>query len=264
MLSIGQFSKICSVTKKTLHYYDEIGLIHPAHIGMNGYRYYDISQLKPMLFINRLKGYGFSLEEIQRILADESEGFLYRLLLEKEEELLRLVNEKEMLISRLQQDRLNLERGISIMNYVDAYEVKLVERKSENILFSRQEMSAEEYGRYIGGLFERVAKEGLTVTGPVMSIYHSDEFHPLKTDIELAVPVSERVKGTRDFPGGLHAMITHKGYYSDLSGAHARLTQWIEAEGYEIVNLPFELYMTDMTVNPSQAVTEVYYPVRKK
>ena len=41
MLSIGEFSKICQVSTKTLRYYAEIGLILPDEINLeNGYRYY--------------------------------------------------------------------------------------------------------------------------------------------------------------------------------------------------------------------------------
>ena len=41
MLSIGEFSKICKVTVKTLRYYDRIGLLKPVHVDdMTGYRYY--------------------------------------------------------------------------------------------------------------------------------------------------------------------------------------------------------------------------------
>ena len=69
MLSIGEFSNICQVSTKTLRYYAEIGLILPDEINPeNGYRYYSIEQLKRMLFINRLKSYNFSLEEIRAIL----------------------------------------------------------------------------------------------------------------------------------------------------------------------------------------------------
>lgn len=76
MLSIGEFSKICEVSTKTLRYYDEIGLIHPDEINPeNGYRYYSIKQLTKMLFINRLKSYHFSLEEIKDILEWEQDHF---------------------------------------------------------------------------------------------------------------------------------------------------------------------------------------------
>lgn len=76
LLSIGEFSKICEVSTKTLRYYDEIGLIHPDEINPeNGYRYYSIKQLSKMLFINRLKSYQFSLEEIKAILEWEQDQF---------------------------------------------------------------------------------------------------------------------------------------------------------------------------------------------
>ena len=72
MLSIGEFSRICRVSTKTLRYYDEIGLIKPCKTNPeNNYRYYSIEQLETMLFINRLKQYSFSLEEIKAMITSE-------------------------------------------------------------------------------------------------------------------------------------------------------------------------------------------------
>ncbi|MEW9095433.1 MAG: MerR family transcriptional regulator [Clostridiaceae bacterium] len=74
MLSIGEFSKICEVSTKTLRYYEEIGLVNPDEINAKtGYRYYSIGQLKKMIFINRLKSYNFSLDEIKAILELEED-----------------------------------------------------------------------------------------------------------------------------------------------------------------------------------------------
>lgn len=43
---IGEFSKLCQVTVKTLRHYEEIGLMIPVEVDeWTGYRYYDISQL---------------------------------------------------------------------------------------------------------------------------------------------------------------------------------------------------------------------------
>ena len=86
MLSIGEFSKICKVSTKTLRYYAEIGLILPSEINPeNGYRYYSIEQLETMLFIIRLKSYNFSLEEIKQIMefGEFSEEKLYAALTQK-------------------------------------------------------------------------------------------------------------------------------------------------------------------------------------
>ena len=96
MLSIGEFSNICQVSTKTLRYYAEIGLILPDEINPeNGYRYYSIEQLKRMLFINRLKSYNFSLEEIRAILDAKKpqDEKLYVELIRKKRELKKMVQE---------------------------------------------------------------------------------------------------------------------------------------------------------------------------
>lgn len=96
VISIGEFSKICEVTTKTLRYYEEIGLLAPKEINReSGYRYYAIEQLEQMLFINRLKSYHFSLEEIKQLLNAEGlqEELLYERLSRKKKEMEELITE---------------------------------------------------------------------------------------------------------------------------------------------------------------------------
>ena len=46
MLQIGEFSRICQVSVKTLHHYDRIGLLAPARVDvLTGYRYYEPEQI---------------------------------------------------------------------------------------------------------------------------------------------------------------------------------------------------------------------------
>lgn len=67
MLSIGEFSKLCMVTTKTLRHYDSIGLLKPRELNNeNGYRYYSVGQLGTMQKILRLKEYGFLLTRLRR------------------------------------------------------------------------------------------------------------------------------------------------------------------------------------------------------
>jgi DNA-binding transcriptional MerR regulator len=37
--SVKQLDGLAGVSVRTLHYYDEIGLLNPSHVGINGYRY---------------------------------------------------------------------------------------------------------------------------------------------------------------------------------------------------------------------------------
>ncbi len=69
LLQIGEFSRICQVSVKTLHHYDKIGLLVPAQVDqLTGYRYYKTEQIDRMNYIQSLKGYGLSLEEIQHLI----------------------------------------------------------------------------------------------------------------------------------------------------------------------------------------------------
>jgi len=65
MLKIGEFSRLSQVTIKTLHHYDELGLIKPAHIDPHtNYRFYTVEQLSRIHRIMALKELGLSLEQI--------------------------------------------------------------------------------------------------------------------------------------------------------------------------------------------------------
>ncbi|GGH27360.1 MerR family transcriptional regulator [Paenibacillus segetis] len=274
MLSIGEFSKICEVSTKTLRYYDEIGLIHPDEINPeNGYRYYSIKQLKKMLLINRLKSYHFSLEEIKSILDledDQTEEKLGLALNRKRREIQEKLNYFEYTIKQISNDILNLEIGVPLMSYIDNIEVQLVETTPMNILYTRQMMNSDDYalgyGQYFSRLYEKIATEQLTMLGTPMTIYHSPEYNPTGNDTEFAIPIKEIVTGTRDLPGGLRAKSVLQGAYPELTSVYAKLREWVETEGYVLVESPYEIYVTD----PNQAttaedmVTEVYFPIKKK
>jgi len=69
-LHIREFAKLTGVSVRTLHYYDEIGLLKPSFVDeQNGYRYYDentLCRMQEILFYRELQ---FSLKEIRMILS---------------------------------------------------------------------------------------------------------------------------------------------------------------------------------------------------
>ncbi len=72
VLKIGEFSQLSQVTVKTLHHYDDIGLLKPAHIDkFTNYRYYTLEQLPRIHRIMALKDLGLSLEQISLMLNEE-------------------------------------------------------------------------------------------------------------------------------------------------------------------------------------------------
>ena len=69
-LRVGEVAKLASVSVRTLHHYDRIGLLKPSRRTGSGYRLYgeaDLAALQQVLFFREL---GFELDEIGRIMND--------------------------------------------------------------------------------------------------------------------------------------------------------------------------------------------------
>ncbi|MCB9992345.1 MAG: MerR family transcriptional regulator [Hyphomicrobiaceae bacterium] len=67
-LTVSELSALSGVSVRTLHHYDAIGLLHPAEVGQNGYRYYgrsEVLRLQQVLFYREL---GLPLAEIRQTL----------------------------------------------------------------------------------------------------------------------------------------------------------------------------------------------------
>ena len=67
-LTVGQVAERFDITVRTLHHYDEIGLLRPSERTRAGYRLYtedDLTRLQHIVVYRRL---GFALEEIALLL----------------------------------------------------------------------------------------------------------------------------------------------------------------------------------------------------
>ena len=66
-MQIKEFAEFTGVSVRTLHYYDEIGLLVPAYVdGFTGYRYYDENSLLRMQEILFYRELDFSLRLFAR------------------------------------------------------------------------------------------------------------------------------------------------------------------------------------------------------
>jgi DNA-binding transcriptional MerR regulator len=71
-LSTKEFAQMCKVERRTLHYYDEIGLLVPIEVRDNGYRAYAPSQIDTMGMIKALQAVGMPLNEIKKLMKEEN------------------------------------------------------------------------------------------------------------------------------------------------------------------------------------------------
>jgi DNA-binding transcriptional MerR regulator len=70
LLTVKQVARISGVSVRALHHYDEIGLLKPASIGRNGYRYYGRDELLRLQQILLHRELDIPLGEIRAILDD--------------------------------------------------------------------------------------------------------------------------------------------------------------------------------------------------
>ncbi|THA40360.1 MerR family transcriptional regulator, partial [Streptomyces sp. A1136] len=69
--SIAEVARMSGVTSRTLRHYDEVGLLPPAWVGSNGYRYYEESELLRLQQILVMRELGLGLVEIGAVLAEQ-------------------------------------------------------------------------------------------------------------------------------------------------------------------------------------------------
>ncbi len=72
--TVGQVAGLAGVTVRTLHHYDEIGLLPPSGRAANGYRTYtavDVARLQRVLSWREL---GFDLEQVAALVATDGSG----------------------------------------------------------------------------------------------------------------------------------------------------------------------------------------------
>lgn len=74
MLTVGEFARQAGVTPKTVRFYEEIGVLPPARRGPNGYRRYYEQDVNQLLFIQRAKALGLTLDEIQKLIPVAENG----------------------------------------------------------------------------------------------------------------------------------------------------------------------------------------------
>lgn len=80
--TIGDLAKKLNITTRTIRYYDQKGMVKPSRVSESGYRLYSDEQIKQLRLIIFLKELGFSLQDIQKILAYKNSDKLIDLLLE--------------------------------------------------------------------------------------------------------------------------------------------------------------------------------------
>ena len=148
MMTVKEVSKLTGVSVRTLHYYDEIGLLTPAVTTEAGYRLYDDTNLERLQQILLFKELEFSLKDIKKMI--DSPGFDRRKALSEQIELLTLKKEHfENLISYAQQIRSKGEYGMDFKVFdnakIETYKAEAKRRWGDTEAYREYETKSADY-----------------------------------------------------------------------------------------------------------------------
>jgi MerR family transcriptional regulator, thiopeptide resistance regulator len=164
-MTVGELARMAGLTVRTLHHYDELGLVVPGARSGAGYRLYgdaEVERLQEVLFYREL---GFGLDEIRVMLADP--GHDRRDALARQRQLLEVKAERALALIDAIDRAIDAERsGMKLTNEEmlevfgdfdpSAYEVEVRERWGDTEAYRE---SARRTGSYAKEDWQRMAAE---------------------------------------------------------------------------------------------------------
>jgi len=276
MFRIGEFSKIAQVSGRLLRYDDEIGLLSPQSIDSEtGYRYYSARQLPRLNRILVLKELGLSLEQIARLLEQDTSPDEIRGMLALRKAQIEQSVQEEMARSRVVETRL---QQIDTHGQVQEPDVVLKTVPTQQFLALREVLPGM-------SAIRRLVKHIFTVVPPIVGrgslgniaiVIRSPVYDPEALDVEIGylltgkAPKSvrrseERMLTVHELPAiDTVATLVHVGRVDDTHSGYGELGTWIEQKGWQISGAGREILMQlPLAGEEDEAVIEIQLPVSR-
>lgn len=169
----GELSQLCKIPRKTLLYYDKLGLITPELIDENGYRYYTRSQLFLLQLILTLRQLNIPIAQIKEYLTNRS-LYNYDMLFNE-----RIKHFKQEVI-RLQQLITQLEYAVNSLDEVRSLELNKITLKTcgeEYLFISDKAIPSKNFknrSTYIANMFAELEKNVPLTSNSFGYIYNTE------------------------------------------------------------------------------------------
>jgi DNA-binding transcriptional MerR regulator len=163
MWKVGQLAKRTGISVRTLHHYDQIGLLTPSHRTESGHRLYDRDDVVRLQQIVMLRQLGFALDEIGATLRRD-DTTLPRLIEMHLSRLREQIERQRRLCARLEQmsARLRADDEVSIDEFLETIEemtmfekyfteeqLETLRKRGETVGPQRMKEAQEEWPRLI-------------------------------------------------------------------------------------------------------------------
>jgi len=269
VFKIGEFSKFCFVTVKTLRYYDRIGLLPPARVDdTTGYRYYSAEQVSSLNRILALKDLGLTLEQIGSLAdgdmpTDQIRGML-RL---REIELRQQMEDDQSRLAQVEWRLQQMERSDTSLDH----DVVIKAVAEQSVASIREKAAVDRILALFGEVYSFLEINDIPPTGPLTAVYYDDDFPSGPFDTEIAVPIGMAIPANglianRRLPGiEKMACVIHEGAFETMGKAYQYLLSWIDANRYRIAGPIREVHLQGPHTceDPELFVTELQLPVER-
>lgn len=272
MYTIGEFAASGRVSVRMLRHYDAIGLLAPADVDeRTGYRRYATAQLRALLRITELRGFGCGLDEIARVLAaGDATAALRDALVSRRAELAASVAADRARVARID-ERLRELEGITMSTAVEYRAVPGATVYAVSGLAPG--MGPENVSPVIeplmGRLSTALAAAGRPLLEPGIFWYEGvDESEALHVHVSFMAEQPPRPGEGFDvveLPGvTTAAVLTHYGEMSRIGDSWRRLTEQLVADGYRIAGPGREVYVkSGPGLLQTEWITELQSPVER-
>jgi DNA-binding transcriptional MerR regulator len=278
MFSIGEFARHGRVSVRMLRHYDTIGLLRPACVDpVSGYRFYQASQLAELNRVIALKELGFTLQQVQSILAEKVSAAELRGMLKLRRAEIQAVLEAETTrLARVEARLLTIEdearapAGGVVVKRLEP--VRVGELTAEAAGWEPEAITPVIQPLY-GALWQRMASAEVCAAGPAVAYYEDapagDGAIVVHAAVPVAGPAAEAGIGAGRDPGFAivdlpaverAAVIIHHGSMDDVMATGQALARWIDANGYRSAGYSREVTL-EWSPDPDQWVTELQQPL---
>ncbi len=266
-IQIGEFSKLCRLSIRTLRHYDKIDLLKPVLVdNQSGYRYYHIKQLKDASLIRLLRTVDVPLDTINELIkAKEPEKF-EGILKDHIRELKSRLNTYTQMVATvenlIQKKELFMELKVEMKNLTEQRTIVIQDTATMTNI-------GDVIGKAYGELFKHIQVSGLKCIGAPFVTYLDDDCDAQETmTMEIGIPVAGDIKiDGRIQQGWIQNLkvvsTTHKGPYTELHNIWNHFAEWTKLNDYKIDGYGMEFYHNDPAeVKPEELITELLFPVK--
>lgn len=271
LYSIGEVSSICHISKKTLRFYDQTGIIAPDKVSEEtGYRYYSEETLLLIPILKYYKQMGFSLEQMKGLICGKAYCSLKTCFRDKMDE---LQNERHSLLLRYTalKDWYDMIQEAEIVSKLGEFEVSVKYVPENSYCSMMQEFRYNYMESIINIAWTNYLEEiGNEITGPVILNFPSfaDKRNGTCKQARIMQIPLRPVDSDADITvmgGGMMASVYHFGTFETLDQEYDRIEQWANVHGYRCGSESFERYVVDFWAarETDQFLTEILVPVEK-